>query len=159
VPDAKLDARARRCLTQFAAASDPCRFRLLAHASLHGSFLASEAEEIAVGVRANSGNARTTHAERLARVGLVRRKENPVRYQITKDGRSIYEALRGSFHKRKDSPSVEEGQAAVIVSVARLRTSRPLDAAEAADDLAGLLEEELKRFAAPGARATRKRPG
>lgn len=146
MPDTKLGRKAARRLDQFAAAADIQRFRLLAHAAVHKTFLATDAEVIARGLKTNSGTARTGHVGRLTEVGLLRRREDPVRYEITADGRLIYNTLRESLDKPAPHRHVEDDLAMLVVTVGQLKGA-PADSTALAKDLATGLEQQLRQVA------------
>lgn len=83
-----------RTLSALHVASDRRRWRLLKHAVENGPFLATRAASIAKLSR-KSGNARTTHAEGLRKVGLLQRERGrPVRYRATASGIHLYHELK-----------------------------------------------------------------
>jgi hypothetical protein len=82
-----------RQLEAIHAATAPTRWKLLRHAVTIGPFAATEAAEIA-NLPPESGNARSTHAERLREVKLLERERGrAVRYRATPGGHTLYSDL------------------------------------------------------------------
>jgi hypothetical protein len=147
--------RERRRLAQLEAAADPQRFRLLAHAVSHRSFLASEAETLARGSKSRSGNARTTHARRLATQGLLREKKDPVRYEITSAGKAVYNSLVEALRKPRRAKADEEVAISALLLAISGAGASTLGASLAAELTEVLNHRIRERAALAGAHVSR----
>jgi hypothetical protein len=94
-----------RTLAALEVATSQRRWRLLAYAVEEGPFLATQAAAIAKLSR-DSGNARSTHAERLCKARLLKREPGrPVRYRATARGAELYRAVRAILEKEAPGES------------------------------------------------------
>jgi hypothetical protein len=135
----------RQKLRQIEVAADAARYRLLEAAVLQKSFLAQDAERIATGAVRGSGTARSIHAKRLEAAGLLRRREDPVRYVATAAGKAVYKVLRGALNNARPT---RDDSGVVVVALLQLRGDAARDAASAADDLLATLEGHLRQVPA-----------
>ena len=102
-----------------------------------GPFTAAQAPTIAR-TRRTSGNARTTHANRLVELGLLRKsRKRPLEYSATDTGRFVYETLSAALPVRgRDEP-----QPIALLAVIR---GASIDDLVGADDLVVALKARLR---------------
>ena len=100
-----------------AVASRP-RYRLLQHAVEVGDFTGTDAAAIAGSTR-GTGTGRSTHAEGLRKLGLLRRLPGrPARYRATPKGRTTFASLKAALLAQPPvDPSVLARDGSIVITL------------------------------------------